>query len=175
MAIESFTTSIPKNTSFLQLNKFTFLIPDKPYLKYFCQTVSIPSVATTEITIPTPFSNTYRHGEKLNYEPLTITALLDEDLRVWQETYDWLKSLTRPSSFDEYPRKSKGDRTPLYSDGILTINTNANIPNVRIKFLDCHPIAISMITFDTKLNAETIPTFDITFRYDNFEIERLIS
>ena len=175
MAIESFTTNIPDNTSLLQVNKFTFLIPDKPMLKYFCQTVSIPAVSTTEITIPTPFSNTYRHGEKLNYEPLTLTALVDEDLRVWQETYEWLKSLTRPESFDQYPRKSQRDTRPLYFDGHLTINTNANKPNIRIKFLNCHPTSISMINFDTKLDAETIPTFDITFRYDVFQIERLTS
>lgn len=175
MAVESFTTNIPDNTSILQVNKFTFLIPDKPYLKYFCQAVSIPSVSTTEITIPTPFSNTYRHGEKLNYEALTITSLIDEDMRVWQESYNWLKSLTRPSSFEEYPRKSQRDQTPLYFDGYLTINTNANKPNIRIKFLNCHPTSISMINFDTKLDAETIPTFDVTFRYDLFEIENLTS
>lgn len=175
MAVESFTTNIPQNTSLLQVNKFTFLIPDKPYLKYFCQTVSIPSVSTSEIEVPTPFSRTYRHGEKLNYDVLTITALVDEDLRIWQETYNWLKSLTRPSSFEEYPRKSKTDRTPLYFDGYLTINTNANKPNIRIKFFNCHPTSISMINFDTKLDAETIPTCDITFRYDLFEIENLTS
>ena len=111
MSIESFTTNTPQNTSLLQVNKFTFLIPDKPFLKYFCQTVSIPSVSTNEITVPTPFSNTYRHGEKLNYEPLTITAIIDEDLRVWEETYNWLKSLTRPQSFDEYKRKTIMDKT----------------------------------------------------------------
>lgn len=175
MAVESFTSNIPQNTSLLQVNKFTFLIPDKPYLKYFCQTVSIPSVSTDEIAVPTPFSNTYRHGEKLNYEPLTITTLIDEDMRVWQETYNWLKALTRPHSFEEYPRKSLRDPTPLYFDGYLTINTNANKPNIRIKFLDCHPTAMSMINFDTKLNAETIPTCDITFRYDSFLVENLTS
>lgn len=175
MAIESFTTNIPKNTSLLQATKFTFLIPDKPFLKYFCQNVSIPAVSSTEITVPTPFSNTYRHGEKLNFDPLSISVLVDEDLRVWQETYDWLKSLTRPASFEQYPRKTKKDDTPLYFDGYLTVNTNANNPNLRIKFFNCHPTSISMINFDTKLDAETIPTCDITFRYDLFEIERLTS
>ena len=93
MTIESFTTNTPENTSILQSTKFTFLIPDKPFLKYFCQTVSIPSVSTSEIQVPTPFSATYRHGEKLNYDALVITALMDEDLRVWEETYNWLVSL----------------------------------------------------------------------------------
>ena len=106
MALESFASNTPQNSSILQLTRFTFIIPDKPFLKYFCQTVSLPSVTTGEVTVPTPFSNTYRHGDKLTYEPLTITAMVDEDMKVWQETYNWLSSLTRPQSFEKYPRKS---------------------------------------------------------------------
>lgn len=174
MTIEALTTNTPENTSILQLTKFTFIIPDKPFLKYFCQTVQIPSVSTSEIEIPTPFSATYRHGEKLRFDPLTITALMDEDLRVWEETYSWLKSLTRPTSFDEYPRKTRKDiATPLYFDGYLTVNTNANNPNIRVKFLNCHPTSIGIVNFDTKVDADSIPTADFTFRYDYFEIERL--
>lgn len=174
MTIEALTTNTPENTSILQLTKFTFIIPDKPFLKYFCQTVQIPSVSTNEIEVPTPFSATYRHGEKLRYDPLTITAMMDEDLRVWQETYDWLKSLTRPTSFEEYPRQSKREiYKPLYFDGYLTVNTNANNPNLRVKFHNCHPASIGMVSFDTKVDADSIPTADFTFRYDYFEIERL--
>jgi hypothetical protein len=174
MTIEALTTNTPENTSILQLTKFTFIIPDKPFLKYFCQTVQIPSVSTSEIEIPTPFSATYRHGEKLRFDPLTITALMDEDLRVWEETYSWLKSLTRPTSFEEYPRKTRKDiSTPLYFDGYLTVNTNANNPNIRVKFLNCHPTSIGIVNFDTKVDADSIPTADFTFRYDYFEIERL--
>ena len=173
MAIEQLTVNTPENTSILQSTKFTFIIPDKPFLKYFCQTATIPGVSTTEIAVPTQHSITYRHGEKLVFDALTISALMDEDLRVWQETYNWLKGLTRPTSFEEYPRKTIKDRTPLYFDGFLTVNTNSNNPNIRFKFKDCHPTMIGNINFDTKVNADVIPTADFTFRYDYYEIERL--
>ena len=174
MALEAVTSNTPDNTSLLQSTKFTFIIPDKPFLKYFCQTVQLPSVSTSEIAVPTPFATTYRHGEKLNFDPLIITALMDEDLRVWRETFAWLESLTRPETFEQYPRKSKKDVvTPLYFDGFLTVNTNANNPNIRIKFRNCHPTNIGMVNFDTKVDADTIPTADFTFRYDYFEFERL--
>lgn len=174
MAIESFASNTPENTSILQSTKFTFIIPDKPFLKYFCQTVQLPSITTSEVAIPTPFSTTYRHGDKMAFEPLTITALMDEDLRVWEETYKWMESLTRPSSYEQYARKTPRDvQTPLYFDGYLTINTNSNNPNIRVKFHNCHPTSIGMISFDTKVDADVIPTADFTFRYDIFEIERL--
>ena len=174
MTTESYNLNIPQNTSILQSTKFTFVIPDKPFLKYFCQTVMMPSISTTEVMVPTPFANTYRHGDKLVYDPFTITAIIDEDLRVWQETHDWLVSLTKPQNFQQYARKTIKDvMTPLYFDGYLTINTNANNPNIRVKFHDCHPTSIGLISFDTKVDADVIPTADFTFRYDYFEIERL--
>lgn len=169
----AFISNTPDNTSILQSTKFTFIIPEMPFLKYFCQTVSLPSISTSEVVVPTPFSNTYRHGDKLNFEPFTITAIMDEDLRVWEETYKWLKGLTRPSSYDEYLRKEKQDPVPLYFDGYLTINTNANKPNLRLKFHNCHPTSIGMVNFDTKVDADVIPTADFTFRYDLYEIERI--
>jgi hypothetical protein len=174
MTTEPYTVNTPQNTSILQSTKFTFVIPDMPFLKYFCQTVNLPSVSTTEVVVPTPFSNTYRHGDKLVFDAFTITAIMDEDLRVWEETYKWIKSLTRPQSYEEYARKTIRDvQTPLYFDGYLTVNTNANNPNIRVKFHNCHPTSIGLVSFDTKVDADVIPTADFTFRYDLFEIERL--
>lgn len=166
-------SNTPDNTSILQSTKFTFVIPEMPYLKYFCQTIQLPSVSMNEIKVPTPFTDTYRHGDKLYFQPFTITALMDEDLRVWEETYAWMEGLARPESYDQYLRKSKNDKTPLYYDAYLSINTNANRPNIRVKFYNCHPTSIGMVNFDTKVNADVIPTADITFRYDLFHIERI--
>ncbi len=173
MALESFASNTPQNSSILQLTRFTFIIPDKPFLKYYCQTVSIPSVSTSAVTVATPFSNTYRHGDKLEFEALSITAIVDEDMRIWEETYNWLKGLTRPSSSEEYLRKGLQDTTPLYFDGYLTVNTNANNPNIRFKFHNCHPVSLGGVDFDTKTDADNIPTCTIQFRYDLFEVERL--
>ena len=126
MTTKSVLTTTPENTSILQPTKFTFFIPDKPFLRYFCQTVTIPSVSLTPIAVPTPFVDTYRHGSKMTFEPLVITALMDEDLRVWHETYKWMNSLGQSSNLDKYPRRSLKDTNPLYFDGYLTINTNSN-------------------------------------------------
>jgi hypothetical protein len=173
MTTESLLTRIPENSSFLQATKFTFVFPTLPYLRYFCQTVSIPSVSTSAIEVPTPFSNTYRHGTTLRYEDFSVNCIVDEDLRVWEETYNWLKGLTRPTNFGEYiTNRDRGDLKNLYHDGFLTVNTNANIPNIRFKFKDCHPVSLGAIQFNTTDNAENTITVDITFRYDHFTLDR---
>lgn len=172
MSKESLLTRIPENTSFLQANKFTFVFPTLPFLKYFCQTVTLPSVSTSPVSISTPFSDVYRHGDKLVYDQLNVTAIIDEDLRVWEETYNWMLSLTKPEEFEQYVRYVDKKADP-YHDGVLTLNTNSNIPNIRITFQRCHPVSIGSVNFSVMENAQTIMTLDITFRYDGYLIQRL--
>lgn len=172
MTTQSTLAKIPENTSILQTTKFTFVIPELPFARYFCQTVSLPGVSTSSVTIETPFSATFRHGDKLIFEPFSINAIIDEDLRVWEETYRWLVSMTKPTAYSEYGKRA-GVPSDIYYDGFLTINTNANNPNIRIKFKSVHPTSLGSIQFNTSDNAETVPTADISFRYDYFELERI--
>jgi hypothetical protein len=171
MSNESAMTTIPENTNFLQRTKFTFIIPNLPFAKYFCQTVTMPGVATNEVMVPTPFVDTYRHGDKLQYEPLMISFLIDEDFRVWEETYNWIKSLTVPHNFNEY-RRFKNQKVEAYYDGILTFNNNANRPNFRVKFIGCHPTSLSAVDMSVMENADSTPTALLSFRYQYFDIER---
>jgi len=164
--------SIPENTNFLQINKFSFVFPTLPFLSYFLQTVTLPGFTTNAVRVDTPFSATYRHGDTLEHDQLTITAILDEDLRVYEETHKWLQALTAPKEFPQYVRNLNGDRTP-YHDGVLTINTNANNPNLRLKFSECHPVTMTGINLTTTDTADTTLTTDITFQFDLVEITRL--
>ena len=172
MTTESFITTIPNNTSFLQTTRYTFIIPNLPFAKYFCQSINLPGVSSSEIEVSTPFSSTYRHPSKLSYDSFSISFLVDEDLKVWEETYKWIVSLTRPESFSQYIKYNDRNASP-YQDGMLTVNTNANIPNIRIKFRNVFPVSLSGIQFGTTNSADTTPTADLTFRYDLFEFERL--
>ena len=77
MTIESALTRMPDNLSFTQPTKYSFVIPNLPFAKYFCQSVNIPGVSTSAAEVENPFSVTYRHGDKLVRDPLTITFLVD--------------------------------------------------------------------------------------------------
>jgi hypothetical protein len=129
-------------------------------------------VSSSEIEVANPFSSTYRHPTKMTFEPFSISFLIDEDLRVWEETYKWIVSLTRPESYNQYIKNRDKDASP-YQDGMLTVNTNANVPNIRIKFKNVFPVSLSGIQFGTTNSADTTPTADLTFRYDLFSFERL--
>lgn len=172
MSNQSLLTKIPENTSFLQSTKFTFSFPTLPFMRYFAQTAEIPSVSTSPVQVSSPFADMFRHGDTLVYDTFSISSLVDEDLRIWEESYNWLEAITKPQDYSQYVRFYNDQGTP-YHDAILTLNTNANIQNIRVLFKNCHPIALSGLAFDTKNNADNIITTTITFRYDYYEIKRL--
>lgn len=172
MTTNSVLTSIPNNKSLLQSTKYSFVIPDMPFLRYFCTDILLPEVRTSAPIVHSPFANTHRHGDKLEYGKVLIKTLIDEDMRVWEETYRWLQALTKPTQFPEYVT-NLGGRLSAYHDAVLTINTNSNIPNIRLKFFSCHPESLSGINFSTMVSADTAITCDVVFRFDYFEIERL--
>ena len=55
MTQESTLTKIPENSSLLQATKYTFVIPELPFARYFCQKVDVPGVSTNAVNVPTPF------------------------------------------------------------------------------------------------------------------------
>lgn len=169
MAQTSVLTTIPENTNFLQSTKFSFVLPGLPFATYFCQTVLFPSISTSEAPQPTPFSDVYRYGDKLQFDPLTITFLVDEDFRTWEQSFQWLSYLTNPVKFKQFEHMFRS----RYYDGILTFNTNSNVPNLRCKFLHCHPISLGSIQLATSDSAQITPICDLTLRYDRFEFERI--
>jgi len=172
MTNKTILSRIPENTSFLQPTKFSFVFPTLAFLVYYCQTVNLPAVTTQGVKVESPFAPMYRHGDTLVYEPLTVTVLLDEDMRVWEESHNWILALTKPENFQQYLRIDAGKTVP-YHDGVLTVMTNANIPNIRYTFRHCHPVSIGEVRFSETENANTIMTLDITFRYDTYNISRL--
>lgn len=175
MSKTSVLTQISENKSLLQPAKFTFEPTTLPFLRYFVQSVSLPSVNTTAaVQVAMGFSDIKRHGDKLRFDQLVISALIDEDMRVWEETYDWLCALTKPDRFEQYVRFYDKKKDP-YHDAVLTVNTNSNIPNIRFQFTNCHPVSLGAVHFTETQNADNVLVADITFEYDQYYIKRIKS
>lgn len=177
MPKESLLTKIPNNISILQTTQYTLTFPKMPFLRFFVTGVNLPAVSTNAVQVSSSIGIMKRHGDTLVYDPMNVTVLADEELNSWQETYQWLLGLTSPTSFAEYLKNVHNVNTPfantdLYQDAILTLTTNANNPHIRIHFRDCHPTYLGMIQFNNTDDGTVIPTFDITFEYDYFSIER---
>jgi len=171
-------TRNPSNTNPLIPNKYQITFSRLPNMTYFCQNVNLPGLSIGEIPRNTPFIDLYSPGEKLIYDSLNFSFIVDEDLKSWLEVHDWMRALTFPEDFKEYRELSRQNRFskkpfPQFADASLTILTSKFNTNYRVKFLDCFPVSLSSIMFNSSDSAESIITADATFRFSLFEIEKL--
>jgi hypothetical protein len=164
----------PENTNLLQPTKFLLAFDRIGASQFFCQTVNIPGISMGEAKINTPMLDVYAPGNKLTYDELSITFLVDEKLQSWQDLHSWFRAMASPEGFSERNRLSEIQNQytktmkKSYSDATLTVLSNLNNPTLRVQFFNVFPISLSSIQFDTKESADNIITADATFRFDYF-------
>ena len=75
----------PTKLDYADPTKFKFNIIKLPKVEYFCTAVNLPGVSLADnYTQPTPFRDIPLPGEKLSYENLAMTFLVDENLENYQ-------------------------------------------------------------------------------------------
>jgi hypothetical protein len=169
----------PTNPNFLQPNKYQLNFSRSPNLQYFCQAVSVPGIALSEIPRNTPFVDLYSPGEKAIYDVFNVTFLVDEEMKSWLEIHDWIRAMTFPTDFKEYRDLERLSRytgnidRPQFSDATITILSSANTPTVRFKLYDCFPTSISAFVMSTQESPDSIITADATFRFAYYNVERM--
>jgi len=174
----------PSNLNFLGQNGFKFAVKKLPGVNYFCQAVTIPAVSMTAIQSPTPFASVPRPGDRITYDPLTVTFKVDEDLKNYFEIQKWLEGLGHPDSLDQTRQLSRtnnanflaktrpeGYYTTFVSDGVLSILTSAKNLNKNIMFLDLFPTGLSELNFETTNSTIEYLQATATFAYRKYELE----
>ena len=97
----------PENTNLLQPTKFLLAFDRIGAGQFFCQTVNIPGISMGAAKIGTPMLDVYAPGNKLAYDELSITFLVDEKLQSWQDLHSWFRSMASPEGFTERNRLSE--------------------------------------------------------------------
>jgi hypothetical protein len=167
----------PDNKNFLSPIGFQFSIQKLPHVTYFCTNATIPAVTMGQIeTVENPFIRLPVPGDKLSFGDFSVRFRIDEDLKNYQEIYDWLVSLGYPDNFDQTPRQQRAGIQPgktVYSDASLIITTNQYKPNVNVKFIDLYPTSISGVDFTVEETDVNYLLADVTFRYRKFELSTI--
>lgn len=176
-------TRNPLNKDILQSTKFRLNFARLPEMTYFCQTASLPGVSLSEVPRNTPFVDLYSPGEKIIYDVLTVSFLVDEDIVAWENIHNWIRACTFPTNFNEYRNLQKLNMgatgrniqkaMPQFTDASLSIFTNKNNPNIRINFKDLFPTMLDGLQFSSMDSAENIITATASFRFSYFDIERV--
>ena len=185
----------PSKLDYTSPTQFRFLINQLPKVEYFTTEANIPGITLSEIEYGTPLKNIPLLGDKLTYENLDITFIVDENLENYIEMHTWLTSIGFPKDrkqFSEFrsatsnvstntrgESKDIGDvkaSTPeraMYSDAMLTILTNKNNPVVECRFRDVFPTSLSGLTYSQNQTDVEYLTATVSFKYEIYEIVTL--
>ena len=175
--------------------QFRFLINQLPKVQYFTTEANIPGITLSDVELGSPLKNIPMLGDKLTYEDLAISFIVDENLENYIEMHTWLTSIGFPKDrkqFSEFrsttsnmstttrgESKDIGDvrastpELPMYSDATLTILTNKNNPVVECRFADVFPTSLSGLDYNQNQTDVEYLTATVNFKYKIYEIHTL--
>lgn len=163
----------PTNTNFLSPVGFRFEIKRLPKTNFFIQSVQLPGVTLGEVTVPTPFTNLPIPGDKIQFNELSITFRVDEDLGNYKELYNWMRAMSRVDNFDESSAWRK-ELTPweedrVFSDATLIFLNSAMNSNIEVKFTDCYCSSLTDLQLSTVSQDIDYIECTASFKYRKFD------
>ena len=175
----------PDKLDYLSPTQFRFGINQLPKVEFFTVAANIPGINMGEAIFPTPFKDIPIMGDKLTYENLEITFIIDEFLENYLSIYGWITGQGFPQSRQQFidfrdttsetgtlntsRGTVTGDRS-LVSDATLSILSNKNNPIVEVRFRDMFPVSLGALEYDQGADDVSPITVDVTFKYQQYTI-----
>lgn len=149
--------NLTDNRNLLPLQKFRLVINAQNFSNtgYFAVTANIPDIQAP--AAPANFKNNkgFVPGETLEYGTFNCRIAVDEDMVVYRELFDWMKSYTNKTGV-------------AVNDMTLLIFTAGGKVNNSFKFVNAFPTSLGSLDFNVQ-NAEVEYAYlDVTFQYDYF-------
>ena len=192
MAVE--TTSFsrqPVKLDYSAQTQFKFMINYLPLTEYFCQTVNVPGLTLGTATVPSSMYDYPIPGDKITFDPLNLSFLVDENLNNFNELHQWISRLGFADSHDEFanllasgnPAQAKPSNTErvtapvpetgIYSDATITILNSKNIPKTEIRFKNVYPTSISGLDYSVGGTDVDYITCNASFNYLGYTINQI--
>lgn len=155
---------------------FNLTINKCPTVSDYVSSVSVPGLTLGEAMADTPFITRKEPGDKIVFSVLSVTCILDENLAVWKEVYDWIAGLGFPENFQQYKSFNRNIQTLLppeetFSDATLVLYNNQQKPIMNLKFYDMFPIALGDIPLSTQETGDETLSIVMDFQYRSYGVE----
>jgi len=176
--------------------QFRFKITKLPLVEFTVQTANIPGIALGEASMPTPLKDIPIPGDKVNYQSLDISFLVDENLNNYKELHDWIIGLGFPQDHTQFKNllSTGSDRFPgttsstaatgtsiaqpssegaIYSDATLTVLNSKNIAKTEIRFQNVYPTTLGSLSYDIKAGDVDYLQVNASFNYMYYDIVQI--
>ena len=176
--------------------QFRFKCSKLPTVEFFCQSANIPGISIGTASMPTGLKDIPIPGEKVSYQDLAISFLVDENLNNYKEIHDWIIALGFPQNHtqfadlqaagaDRYPGSTSGAIVPetniavplaeggTYSDATLTVLNSKNIAVTEIRFDNIFPTSLGALSYDVQASDVNYLQASVDFSYMYYDIVQL--
>ena len=171
--------------------QFRFKCSKLPKVEFFCQTANIPGIGLGVADVETPLKSIPFPGDKVTYQDLAISFLVDENLNNYKEIHDWIIGLGAPQNHTQFStlRDTGTDRFPgqttnspnnnavpdggTYSDATLTVLNSKNIAVTEIRFHNIFPTSLGALSYDVQASDVNYLSTSVDFSYMYYEIVQL--
>ena len=183
----------PDQLDYASPTQFRFGVHQLPKVEFFTVSANLPGIAGNVINQPTPFKDIPVMGDKLTYENLSISFIVDEYLENYISLHNWMIGIGFPQKRDQFrtyrdvtsntpagggtPKidrigKATADRA-MYSDAFLQILSNKNNPIVEVNFENVFPISLGALDFSQNATDVEYMVATADFAYQIYEIKTL--
>ena len=194
MTVTNSLSRQPTKLDYASPTQFKFSIIKLPKVEYFCTAVNIPGITLGgAMSQPTPLKDIPIPGDKLTYEPLQMTFLVDENLENFQEIHGWLVGLGFPrdhsefrdlvsSGNDRFPAKNQSISNEIgkvkygspnvggtYSDATLTILSSKNNSELEVRFRNMFPTGLTGLQYNQQAADVDYLTATVSFEYEIYD------
>ena len=196
MSTTNVNTREPSVLDYASPVQFRFKCSKLPTVEFFCQTANIPGIGLGEAVIDTPLKSIPFPGDKVTYQDLAISFLVDENLNNYKEIHDWIIGLGAPQNHTQFSdlRATSSDRFPgtsssnaitgqapadplpeggMYSDATLTVLNSKNIAVTEIRFHNIFPTSLGSLSYDVQASDVNYLQSSVDFSYMYYEIVQL--
>jgi len=196
MTTTNVNTREPSVLDYASPVQFRFKCSKLPKVEFFCQTANIPGISIGSASMPTGLKDIPIPGEKVSYQDLSISFLVDENLNNYKEIHDWIIGLGFPQNHtqfadlqaagaDRYPGSTSGADVPItntpvplseggiYSDATLTVLNSKNIAVTEIRFDNIFPTSLGALSYDVQASDVNYLQASVDFSYMYYDIVQL--
>lgn len=164
----------PLNKNYLSPLNYKFSVKKLPHINFFLQRANIPSLSIVSPSMPNPFVAIPLSGDHIQFGTLSISWKVDEQLKSYQEIFNWLMGLGFAKDYKQYADLAKKNKTGegIISDISIVVTDSAKNPRFEFVFVDAFPTYLSDLNLDTTTMDVNYITASATFKYTYFEINR---
>ena len=185
----------PTKLDYASPTQFRFGINQLPKVEFFTVSANVPSINLGDAIFPTPFKDIPVMGDKLTYDNLSISFIVDEYLENYISLHEWMTAIGFPKNrtqFKDFRSNTSnvaqstqgtsqdiGDVQPatpanaLFSDAYLMILSNKNNPIVEITFHNMYPVSLGALEYSQGAADVEYITVSADFAYQIYEIKTL--